>query len=237
MDFYNIELSNYSQFIEYLKSFADEKYRDFNSKLVPNLKCEMIGIRIPQLRKIAKEILKGDFNGFLRCGTTQYYEEIMLRGLVSAQIKGSYEEIAERADDFIHYIDNWAVCDTFCSTFKNIKKYPVEFFEHINEYLDSANPWAMRAALVLMMMYYLDGEHIDIVLERCANVKSDEYYVQMANAWLIATAYSKFRDKAHSLIVSGGLDNTTLNMTIQKCCDSYRVSKEDKELLRGLRKS
>lgn len=236
MDFSNISSSNYGQFIEYLKEFADEKYKKFNSGLVPNLKCEMIGIRVPILRKIAKEIIKGDCNGFLQSSGREYYEEIMLRGIVTAQLKGSFEELAVRADDFICYIDNWAVCDTFCSTFKNVRKYPSEFFEHIKGYLNSVNPWSMRVALVMMMMYYLDDEYIDRVLECSVNVKSEEYYVQMANAWLIATAYAKFRDKAHSLIASGKLDNTTLNMTVQKCCDSYRISKEDKALLKAMRR-
>ena len=141
-----------------------------------------------------------------------------------------------RVDDFVPWIDNWAVNDTFCSTFKIIKNFYGEFFEHIETYLKSENPWAVRVGLVLMMNYYLTDEYIDRVLERAGNVRSDEYYVQMGKAWLIATAAAKFRDKTMNFIRTVELDDKTFNMTVQKCIDSYRISAEDKNYLKRLRK-
>lgn len=236
MDFRTINKDNYSEFLSYLKSFGDEKYRSFHSSLVKDTDSDIIGVRIPVLRSVAKDILKGDFIGFLENSGREYYEEIMLRGLVTAQIKGSFEETFTRVDGFIDYIDNWAVCDTFCSTLKCIKKFPEEFFGHINTYLKSENLWAKRVGLVLMMNYYLTDEYIDRVLERVDKVQSSEYYVQMGKAWLLATAFAKYRDKTLDFLKSGEFDNKTFNMTVQKCVDSYRVSKEDKEYLKTLRR-
>ncbi len=236
MDFENIRQENYSEFVGYLKSLGDEKYRKFQGALVKDTDSEIIGVRIPALRSVAKNILKGDSKGFLQIASNEYYEEVMLRGLVTAQLKGSFEETADRADGFIEYIDNWAVCDTFCSTFKIIKKFPEEFFGHIDTYLKSENPWAVRVGLVLMMDYYLTDEYIDRVLERADKVQSEEYYVQMGKAWLLATAFAKYRDKTLGLLENGEFDKRTFNMTVQKCVDSYRVSKEDKEYLKTLRR-
>ena len=236
MDYKTINKENYSEFLDFLKSFGDEKYRSFNSSIVKNTQSEIIGVRIPQLRLIAKSILKGDYEGFLENSGRTYYEEVMLRGLVIAQLKGTFEEAARRADGFIEYIDNWAVSDTFCSTFKIVKKYPEEFFGHIGTYLKSENPWSVRVGLVLMMNYYLTDEYIDRVLGRADKVCSDEYYVQMGKAWLLATAFAKHRDKTLELLENGEFDNRTFNMTVQKCVDSYRVSQEDKEYLKTLRR-
>lgn len=236
MDFRTINKDNYSEFLSYLKSLGDEKYRNFHGSLVKDTDSYIIGVRIPVLRSVAKDILKGDVESFLASSGREYYEEIMLRGLVTAQIKGSYKEIADRVDGFIDYIDNWAVCDTFCSTLKCIKKFPEEFFGHINTYLKSENLWAKRVGLVLMMNYYLTDEYIDRVLERVDKIQSSEYYVQMGKAWLLATAFAKYRDKTLDFLKSGEFDNKTFNMTVQKCVDSYRVSKEDKEYLKTLRR-
>lgn len=236
MDFTVINKSNYNELIEYLKAFSDEKYREFHSRLVPNSQSEFLGIRLPVMRKISKEILKGDYEGFLTVSGTKYYEEIMLRGLVTAQIKGDFEATVKRVDEFLPYVDNWAVCDTFCNTLKGIKKFLPQFFEHIKEYMQSENPWVLRVGFVLMMTYYLSDEYIDIVLDYCEKTESEHYYVQMAKAWLMATAYAKYPEKTKHFLLIAEIDDKTFNMTIQKCIDSYRVSKEDKEFLRTLRR-
>ena len=235
MDYSKIDEYNYCDIINHLKSIADEKYKNFHSGIVKDTGSEIIGVRLPELRKIAKEILKGDYEGFLHVSGKIYYEEVMLKGLVTAQVKGDFEDVKKRVDDFVPWIDNWAVNDTFCSTFKIIKKFHGEFFEHIETYLKSENPWAVRLGLILMMNYYLTDEYIDRVLQRAENIQSDEYYVQMGKAWLIATAAAKFRDKAIEFIKTAEFDDKTFNMTVQKCVDSFRVSKEDKDYLKSLR--
>lgn len=235
MDFTKIDKYNYIDIINYLKSLADEKYKKFNSGIVKDTGSDIIGVRIPELRKIAKEIVKGDYEGFLENSGKVYYEEVMLRGLVTAQVKGQFEDVSRRVDEFVTWIDNWAVCDTFCSTFKIIRKFPCEFFEHIKTYLNSDNPWAVRVGLVLMMNYYLVDEYIDEVLKRVKSINSSEYYVQMGKAWLLATAAAKYRDKTIELIINEP-DNVIFKMTVQKCVDSYRVADEDKKYLKEVRR-
>ena len=235
MNYNKIDKYGYNDIINYLKSISDEKYKKFHSGIVKDTNSEILGVRLPELRKIAKEILKGDYEGFLENSGKTYYEEVMLRGLVTASVKGDFEDVKKRVDDFVPWIDNWAVNDTFCSTFKIIKNFYGEFFGHIETYLKSENPWAVRVGLVLMMNYYLTDEYIDRVLERAENIRSDEYYVQMGKAWLLATAAAKFRDKTMNFIRTAKFDDKTFNMTVQKCIDSYRISKEDKEELRRLK--
>ena len=235
MDYSKIDEYNYPDIINYLKSIADEKYKKFHSGIVKDTDSQILGIRLPVLRKIAKDILKGDYEGFLHNSGKTYYEEVMLRGLVTAQIKGGFEDVKKRVNDFVPWIDNWAVNDTFCSAFKIIKNFHGEFFEHIETYLKSENPWAVRVGIVLMMNYYLTDEYIDRVLERVENTVSDQYYVQMGKAWLLATAAAKFRDKTINFIETAELENKTFYMTVQKCVDSYRVPQEDKSYLKSLR--
>ena len=231
MNFDMINNSSYNDFLQYLKLLGDEKYKKFHSGIVKNSAYEIIGIRLPTLRKIAKDITNGDFNGYLSNSGTKDYEEVMLRGLVTAQLKGDFNDVKMRLDGYIPYIDNWAICDTFCCSFKIVKKYRQELYPHISGLLQSTNPWAVRVGIILFMNYYLSDSYIDEILTMIKDIQSDEYYVQMAKAWFLATAFAKYREKTLPIIESGSLDDKTLRMTVQKCKDSYRISKQDKDHL------
>lgn len=235
MDFSVINNDNYSELLDYLKSLADEKYRVFHGGLVPGTD-NILGVRIPVLRKLAKEISKGDYEGFLNCCTREYYEEDMLRGIVTANIKMDYDELVRRTDAFIPYINNWAVCDIFCSSLKQVKKYLPQFFEHIDVYLKSENQWSRRAGIVLMLSYYLSDEYIERVLSRCEKTAGEEYYVMMARAWLISCTYGKYPKITREYLLHTEIDKVTFNKAIQKCIESYRISKEEKEWLRTLKR-
>lgn len=235
MDFTVINDDNYSQLIDYMHTLADDKYRVFQSKLVPGVD-NIMGIRVPVLRKLAKEISKGDYNGFLLVCSRQYYEEDMLRGFIISNIKTDYSEFLKNVDGFIPFINNWAVCDTFCSGLKQINKYKDSFFEHIEIYLNNENPWSKRVGLVLMLEYYLEDKYIDSVLKKCQDTKSDEYYVMMGRAWLIATAYARYPEKTKHFLLNSDLDDTTFNMSIQKCVESNRIVKEEKDYLRTIKR-
>ena len=140
------------------------------------------------MRKLGKEISKGNGRSFLEQTTDNSYEEKTMRGIVIGLLKTeSYEEFLMYCDDFVQRIDSWAVCDGFCANLKQTKKYKSEFFPHVCEYTKSDNPWIIRAGLVLMLDYYLEDEYIDTVLECCDNAKNPHYYVSMARAWLVAT--------------------------------------------------
>lgn len=236
MDFSIINQENYSSVIEYIKTFSDEKYREFHKKLIPNEDITLLGIRVPVLRKLAKEIVKGDYSGFLRCAGKVYYEECMLRGMVIGLLKTDFDTALKNLNDFIPYISNWAVCDTFCTGFKIVQKYKADFFDCIVGYSQCENQWAVRTALVLMLSHYIDEEYVDRVLECCARVNRDEYYIMMAKAWVLSVVYAKFPEKGREFILNNQLDRVTLKNTIQKCVDSYRISNEEKAFLKTLRK-
>ncbi len=208
----------------------DLRYREFHSKLVPNIdKKKIIGVRLPLLRKIAKQAFRENADNML-----EYYEEIMVYGLTLSMKKCSAIEHIEDLKSFIPLIDNWAVCDTCVSSFKFTNKYKEEIYPFVLSYINKSE-YETRFAVVMLMCYYLDGEHIDEVLEILKGIKREEYYVNMAVAWAVATAFVKCREKTLALLFEKSLSPEVQNKSIQKIRDSFRVSKEDKELVKSLK--
>lgn len=229
------ENGDYENFIEYLKTLTDSKYKAFQSKLVPDIN-NFIGIRLPVLRKIGKEIGKSNWKSFLLTCKTNYYEEIMLQGIIIGAAKFDYDEFISLTDNFIDLINNWAICDSFCNSLKLAKKYP-DYFEHIKIYLSSDNPWATRAGLVIMLSHYIDDVHLEDILKRCDSIHIDDYYVKMAQAWLISAIYVKFPNRCHRYLVNeSSLDKWTYNKSIQKIRESLRIDKNLKDELNKLKK-
>lgn len=226
----------YEVFRQELFSRGEAEYKHFNAKLLRS-ELPVIGVRVPFLRKTAREIAKGDGIGFLQICSRETHEERLLYGLVAAALPVSYEAFLPYCDNYTeHLAENWAHCDIFCSSVKkSIKGYEREFFEHIERYLRSKNPWAMRMGLVMMLSNYLTEEYLAKVIERVDAVRSDHYYVRMAQAWLLATAWAKDRDAMLEYIGHHHLDDWTFRKFIQKCCESYRVCKEDQSFLRSLK--
>ena len=229
---------NFRELIVYLNENADEKYRDFHSSLVPNTdKKEFLGVRMPVLRKIGKDISKGNPKSFLEISSKNIYEIKMLRGIVTGLIKPKdFKEFTLLCDNFTEEINNWALCDSFCSGLKQTKKYKRKFFEYLEKYLNSNNEWKIRFALVIMLNYYLDDEYIDTVLTRCDAVENKAYYVSMAQAWLVATALAKCREKTLDYLHNNSLDDVTFNKAIQKSIESYRIDDETKMYIRTLKR-
>lgn len=225
--------TDYSEYIKYLKSLGVENYKDFNSNIIPDTP-HAFGIRIPETRKIAKEILKGNYEEFLDCKKGDYHEEVIIEGLVMAGIKCGYNEMLGLMKRFADKIYNWAICDVV--SFKGIKKYLPEFFGDIEYFIYSENPWVQRFGFGCLMQFYLTDEYIDRVLEYVSSVNSDFYYVEMMQAWLVATAAAKQRDKTIAFLERGSLNTFTHNKAIQKMRESYRISKEDKEYVKTLKK-
>lgn len=230
---------NYQSFIEKLKSDADLEYKNFQSRLVPDYDSErIIGIRLPVMRKICKEISSGDIDGYFKCCDTFYYEEVMIRGILIGLVKvKSYEQFLSLVESQVKYINNWALCDCFCSGLKKTLKYRDVFIEDIEKYLQDENPWKIRVGLVLLLNYFLDDKYIDKSLMLCDCVTNKHYYVSMAQAWLVATAFAKNEVVAMEYFKSCNLDDITVNRTIQKARDSFRVSKETKETLKNMKRT
>ncbi len=230
---------DYCKLVDFLKEVGDEQYHDFHLSLVPDVnKDTLIGIRMPKLREIGKEISKGNIRSYLAVSKSKLYEERMLRGIVTGLVKTKdFEEFTDLCDKFTEEVDNWAICDCFCAGLKQVKKYKKEFFKYIEKYLQSDNVWKVRVALVIMLDYYLEDEYIDEVLKRCDSVKNDFYYISMAQAWLVATAVAKCKEPAIEYLKNNSLDDATHNRAIQKCIESRRVDEETKNYLRSIKRN
>ena len=224
---------DYAELTEYLKTLADEKYKQFSDSLVPGAELSY-GIRVPVLRQTAKAIAKGNYSEFLQCKKGEYREEIMLEGLVMSLIKCDYPQMLAYMKEYAGKITSWETCDIV--SFKGLKKYLPEFLNDIDWFIYSENPWAQRFGFSCLLGFYLTDEYIDIVLKYVDSINSDFYYVEMMQAWLIATAAAKCRDKTLKFLESNHLNDFTQNKAIQKMRESYRISKEDKEYILKLKR-
>jgi len=226
--------NSYNEFIKYLFSIKDEIYSKFHSKLLKNDKIKVIGIRTPLLKEIAKKITKTDYLKFIKLNNHKYYEETILHGLVITYLKIEFKKSIKLFNNYIKHIDNWASCDIVISNYKIFKKNLDLGFNYITKYLNDTNPWINRVGIVLLLNYYINDDYIDEILNICNNIKTNEYYVKMANAWLISMCLIKQYNKTYNFLLNNNLDNWTHNKAIQKSIESYRI--KNKEELKRLKK-
>lgn len=220
---------------EKLFELQDKKYKDFHSSLCPNIN-DIIGVRIPELRNIAKQIAKENPVEYLENVPKEYYEEKMLQGLVIGYMKSSLEEKQKYLDKFVPIIDNWAICDCCTSTYKFTNKYSEEMWNYIQKYLSSNKEFELRFAIVMLMDYYITDEYIDRVIEIYDNIHNDAYYVKMAVAWALSVCYVKFPKKTMDFMQKNNLDDFTYNKALQKMIESYRVDENIKNELRKMKR-
>lgn len=220
---------------EKLFELQDKKYKDFHSSLCPNIN-DIIGVRIPELRNIAKQIAKENPVEYLENVPKEYYEEKMLQGLVIGYMKSSLEEKQKYLDEFVPIIDNWAICDCCTSTYKFTNKYLEEMWNYIQKYLSSDKEFELRFAIVMLMDYYITDEYIDRVIKIYDNINNDAYYVKMAIAWALSVCYVKFPKKTMDFMQKNNLDDFTYNKALQKMIESYRVDENIKNELRKMKR-
>jgi len=212
-----------------LTEFADKKYLDFNKRLVKST-YPMLGVRIPEIRKVAKQIIKQKQEESVLASSPVYYEEVILRGIVLSYNPNVLESFA----DFLPYIDNWQACDTVILSFKKIKGIKKEFLQRF-EVLAKGSEWERRALVVALLGYFLDDEYIDKALKIATQADNDEYYVSMAVAWLLATAMINYPKKVMQLLQSGAIKKETAHRTLRKAIESYRISHALKTSLRSMK--
>lgn len=219
-----------------LRENQDETYRKFNESLIPGAENTSIGVRIPILRTMSKALLKEDWQTFLaQSENSEIHEIILLRGLVIGGARIPYNEKLALTAAYVPTVTNWASCDTFCSCMKDAKKHLPETFVFLRPYLASDKEFHLRFAIVMLMDYFLTDSYIDEVLGIFCSTNHPGYYVKMAVAWALSTAFVKYRDKTLSRLEARTLDPWVQNKAIQKCRESYRVSAEDKENLKTLK--
>ena len=212
----------------------DVKYRDFQSKLLPNLNPDtMIGVRTPQLRMYAKQLVKQErIRDFLKDLPHSYFDENQLHAFIISEMK-DYEQCMEELIRFLPFVDNWATCDQMSP--RVFKKHRSELPEQIKLWLRSDRTYTVRFGIKMLMEHFLDEDFDPLYPEMVSEIRSGEYYINMMIAWYFATALAKQYDSILPYIQNQRLDVWVHNKAIQKSVESYRITPEQKEYLKTLK--
>lgn len=213
----------------------DLEYKKFHSSLCPGI-SNIIGVRVPKVRKIVKNLLKQDYKEYLNNVKNVYYEETLIEGLLIAQGNIPLEDKLNYLDKFVPKIDNWAICDMVSSSFKLKKSEDLQrMWKYLLKYKDSNKEFELRFMIVMFLDYYLIDDYIKEVLEIIDSIISKDYYVKMAIAWLISVAFVKDKELILEYLKKNHLDNWIYQKSLQKIIESNRVSSEDKEMIRRMK--
>ncbi len=218
-----------------LFSLQDTAYRDFQVKLIPGMDAQKeIGVRTPELRKLAKELAKReDIREFLNDLPHQYFDENQLHAFILSGEK-DFEKCMEDLERFLPYVDNWATCDQ--TSPKVFRKHRKELLDAIRRWIESDHPYTVRFAIKMLMEHFLDEDFDPAYPEMVAEVRSEEYYIRMMIAWYFATALAKQYEAVLPYLEQKKLDVWTHNKTIQKAVESYRITEEQKIYMKSLKR-
>lgn len=219
---------------ERLFALQDLTYRDFNAKLIPNItEDRIIGIRTPDIRKFAKELIKTEQGmDFIHILPHKYHEENCLHAFIIEQIK-DYDECLSEIERFLPYIDNWATCDSLSP--KVFAKNKDRLISEIKHWISDGKTYTIRFGVGMLMRHYLDEAFDPIYPEMVSEIRSEEYYVNMMLAWYYATALAKQYEAVIPYIEEKKLSVWVHNKTIRKAIESYRITDEQKKYLRTLK--
>ena len=218
---------------KYLLSQADERYRAFSLPLMPTVdEKTFIGVRLPVLKKYAKDLDEKSRQDFLNSLPHYYHEENVLHAFILSNMK-DYDVFISYVDRFLPYVTNWSVCDTLCN--KHLNKHKDKLIKEVYKWLKSKEVYRVRYAVKCLMNYYLDKDFKEDHLTKVQEVKLTDYYVEMMIAWYLATGLAKNYDQFIKAIEEKKFNASIHNKAIQKAVDSYRVSEEHKTYLKTLR--
>lgn len=225
----------YDDIKAHLLVHAEPEYRLFSSGLIPNA-SNVMGVRLPELRKLARLIAKGDWMAYLDEAQDDTFEEVMLQGMVIGYARADIEVVLLQVARFVPKIDNWSVCDSFCIGLKTAGKHRERMWSFLQPYLDATNEYDLRFAIVMLLNYYVEDTYLDEVLSRLDQVAHEGYYVKMAVAWALASCYDKFPERTMAYLRNSRLDKWTYNKALQKVIESTRSSQETKQLIRSMKR-
>ncbi|ARJ38259.1 DNA alkylation repair protein [Sporosarcina ureae] len=214
----------------------DTDYQKFSSALIPT-NDTILGVRMPELRKLAKRIAKDDWRAYLQTANDEYFEEVMLQGLVIGYVTADVEELLLYVAKFVPKIDNWSVCDSFCSGLKFTKQNKERVWSFLQPYVHSEKEYELRFGIVMLLIYYSEPDYIDRVLGLLDRVQHEGYYVKMAVAWALSSCFVKLPDPTMSYLAGrNSLDLFTYNKALQKITESTRVDQEMKKVIRSMKR-
>ena len=222
------------EIIKELFKLQDKKYGEFQTKLIPTASPDtFIGVRTPDLRNLAKRIVKeNSYKEFLKELPHQYFDENQLHAFIISELK-DFDKCIEYINTFLPYVDNWATCDQMSP--KIFKKYPDKLISNIKKWIKSKKTYTIRFGIGMLMQYYLDDNFKKEYLELISNIRSNEYYVNMMISWFFATALAKKYEDTIIYLENNKLDTWVHNKTIQKAIESYRITDKQKDYLKSLK--
>ena len=217
--------TKYKSLLKYLNSLKDKKYKEFNSKIITT-NYTILGIRIPILRNVAKEISKTEFLELFNITNYENYEITLIIGILISYIK-DFKIMEEHLLNYTSHIDNWAICDTLVSSLKIIKTHKEEGFNLVQKLINQNKEYSIRLALAILLNYYIEGD-LSIIFDIIKSIKYSTYYIDMAISWLLQVCFVYDKNKTYEFLKNGDVNDFILHKTISKINDSYKVSKEDK---------
>ena len=223
----------YQELINYLDSIKDVKYQEFHKKITV---CEkVIGVKAPELKRIAKEISKGDYNSFIENNISDTHELILIEGLMYGCLKIPFIDLIKYLDNYITKINSWAQVDSTVANLKIFLKEQKLGFKYAKKLIRNKNTFIKRFGIIILLDYYLHDEYIDKVLELVSKIKSNDYYVKMAISWLLSIAYIKYKERTLVYLVNIK-DDFIYNEAINKIIESRRINDEEKRFIKGLKR-
>ena len=218
-----------------LDSLAEPDFQAFTSRLMPGVE-NVLGVRLPALRRLARELAQGNFSAYLQAARDDSYEETMLQGMVIGYAPGNPEALLPFVSPFVEKLDNWSTCDSFCVGLKMARSHPGLLWDFILPYLSSPAVFPCRFGIVMLLWYYIDAHHIDQVLTLLASVEHEAYYVRMAVAWAISMCYVAFPLQTETLLISDALDDFIHAKSLQKIMESRQISPQAKARIRAMKR-
>lgn len=209
----------------------DLKYRDFHQNILGQTRYELIGIRVPLLRDYARKLIKEKEELIFE---EKYYEEVLIEGFCIAYAKDPFEDKIDIIENFLPKIDNWAICDSFVSSLKQIRKNKELYYPYVQKYLESNEEFIQRYALVVLLNYYIDDEYLQDLFRIIKDQPYCGYYVKMAGAWLLSYLFMFYYEETLQFVQNEMIDEEVRKKGIRKALDSYRLSTEQKDQLRRL---
>lgn len=224
-----------SEVHQLLITLADENYRRFSTSLLPGVE-NLIGVRLPALRSIAKDLARADWHSYLQGAQDDTFEEIMLQGMVIGMVHTDFQTLAVLIEEFVPKIDNWSVCDSFCAGLKQTKLFPTQMWIFLQPYLYADRPYHLRFGIVMLLNYYINDAHIDRVFLLLDDIRHENYYVKMAVAWTVSACYRKFPDKTLIYLNQNKLDDFTYHKALQKICELRGTDANARLMLKKMRR-
>lgn len=213
-----------------LLDIKDRKYKDFSASLLPGVN-NVIGVRLPVLRKKAKEIAQNCFEEFIKNNDYEFFELAMLEGMAIGNLSLEFDEILKYSESFIPKINNWAVCDSFCASLKAIKKNKEKTKKFLEKYFSSENEYEQRFCYVILLNYFIESDY-EYVIEKIEKFSNENYYAKMAAAWCLSICFVKNFDKCFCDIKTKKIHPWVLNKGITKALESFRLKSFQKEKLK-----